>query len=112
MADTDETLFCTPEPRLYAGDGASKGISAAFEAGDAHGILYLATTAPESELDAPLNWAREWGRQFVARLCQTRDPKAAAAPGEEVQTEFASEAPPMRGAEYISSALLLRHWQE
>ena len=54
-------------------------------------------------LDTPLAWAREWGRQFVARLCQTRDP---AVPPPRTRLALASaEVPLMRGAEYSSDLL-------
>src|SRR5690606_21677708 len=64
------------------------------------------------ELDAPLSWLREWGRQFLARLCQTRDPLSAEPPPLEARSAFLAEAPPMRGAEYLNDTLLVRIWDE
>ena len=105
-------LGCTPEPRLTVGERAGRGLAAAFAGGDAGGVLHLATVALREELDAPLAWAREWGRLFFARLCQTRDPAAVDAPAADVRAGLLAEAPPMRGAEYLSDALLLRIWED
>ncbi len=108
----DEPLFSTPEPRLCAGIGASEAIAAAFAEGDAAGVLYLATAGLKDELALPMAWAREWGRQFITRLCQTRDPARVEPPLEAARLAFLAEAPPMRGAEYLSDALLIRLWDE
>lgn len=112
MASSDDLLSCTPEPRLRVGEPAPRAIAAAFAESDAAGVLHLATAALNDELDAPLAWAREWGRQFFARLCQTRDPVAVETPPEAVRLSYLAEAPPIRGAEYLSDALLLRLWEE
>ncbi len=107
-----ETLSCTPEPRLCVGREASRAIVSAFAKGEAAGLLHLATAGLKEELDAPLAWLREWGRKFLARLCQTRDPAGVELPSDASRAEFLTEAPPMRGAEYLSDALLVRLWEE
>ena len=111
MAIADELIFCTPEPRLRPGESAPRAIANAFQSEGA-GVLHLATMALKEELDAPLSWTREWGRQFLARLCQTRDPLTVEPPPVEARGSYLAEAPPMRGAEYLSDALLLRIWEE
>ena len=111
MAIADELIFCTPEPRLRAGEGAPRAIANAFE-NEGAGLLHLATVALNEDLAAPLSWAREWGRQFLARLCQTRDPLTVEPPTIEARLSYLAEAPPMRGAEYLSDALLIRLWEE
>ncbi|MGV3531468.1 MAG: DEAD/DEAH box helicase [Chthoniobacteraceae bacterium] len=111
MAIADELIFCTPEPRLRAGENAPRAIANAFRSESA-GVLHLATAALKEELDAPLSWTREWGRQFLARLCQTREPLAVEPSPVEARLSYLAEAPPMRGAEYLSDALLLRIWEE
>ena len=108
----DATLGCTPVPRLVTWERASRAIAAAFAQSDAAGLLHLATVALKDELDAPLAWARAWGRQFFARLCQTRDPAATEPPPAEARLALLAEAPPMRGAEYLCDALLLRLWED
>ena len=105
-------LGCTPEPRLVVGEQAARALAAAFAESDAAGVLHLATVALKEELDAPLAWAREWGRQFFSRLCQTRDPTTVEPPPAEARLALIAEAPPMRGAEYLSEALLLRLWED
>ena len=112
MRVATETLFCTPEPRLSVSEHAPRALAEAFTEGDAAGLLHLATRALKDDLDAPLAWAREWGRRFFARLCQTRDPATADPPEESLRAAFLAEAPPLYGAEYLSDALLLRLWQD
>jgi non-specific serine/threonine protein kinase len=112
MAHEDEELFCSPEPRLIAGNSAPIELATAFESSDAAGLLYLATTTLKQELSPPVNWAREWGRRFFARLCQTRNAETVDLPPVEVRAEFLAEAPPLRGAEYLSDALLERLWRD
>ncbi|HEV7404451.1 MAG TPA: DEAD/DEAH box helicase [Chthoniobacteraceae bacterium] len=105
-------LYCTPEPRLAAGESAPAALAEAFAKGEAAGLLHLATIALKDELAPPLAWAREWGRRFVARLCQTRNPATVELPEPDARAAFLAEAPPLRGAEYLSDALLARLWEE
>lgn len=106
------SLHCTPEPRLVCDAAMSPDIQAAFAQGDAHGILHLATAALKTEVDAPLAWAREWGRQFLARVCQTRDAQSAEPPEAMQRLAFLATVPPMLGAEYVSDALLTHLWDD
>jgi superfamily II DNA or RNA helicase len=106
------TLHCTPEPRLAADAGAREPICDAFARSDAAGVLHLATAALKDDLDPPLAWAREWGRLFLVRVCQTRDPASVAAPDAMQRLAFLSTVPPMLGAEYVSDVLLTRLWDE
>ena len=106
------SLMCSPEPRLLPGAGAPAGVSEAFAAGDAAGVLYLSTVALKEILPPELAWARDWGRLFFTQLCQTRDPGAVAPPSEALLQAAVQSAPPMPGAEYLSEALLVRVWEE
>ncbi len=110
MPFADEPLYSTPQPRLRVGDGAPSALASAFSESDAAGLLHLATAMLKDDLPPPLAWARDWGRQFITRLCQTRDPAKVEPPADAERTAFLAEAPPMRGAEYLSDALLLRLW--
>jgi non-specific serine/threonine protein kinase len=112
MSAPDAALTCTPEPRLHFGGESPRALAAAFAESDAAGLLHLATVALQDDLDPSLAWARAWGRQFLARLCQTRDAAAAEPPPAEARLALIAEAPPMRGAEYLSDALLVRLWVE
>ena len=73
-------LICTPLPDLIVVESEPGALRDSFAQGDASGVLHLATTALEEDLDAPMAWAREWGRLFLARVCQTRDPQKAELP--------------------------------
>ena len=106
------TLHCTPEPRLVADADTPQPICDAFARSDAAGVLHLATVALKDDLDAPLAWAREWGRLFLGRVCQTRDPAAAEVPDAMQRLAFLSTVPPMLGAEYVCDALLTRLWSD
>jgi hypothetical protein len=112
MDEPKDSIFCTPEPRLAAGGGAAESIATAFAASDADGLIHLATVGATDVLDASVNWAREWGRRFIARLCQTRDPGTVELLPDAARAEFLAEAPPMRGAEYLNDALLKRLWND
>jgi non-specific serine/threonine protein kinase len=111
MDDPEEYLFCSPEPRLCAGRGASESLAKALAQSDAAGLIHLATGSFDVT-DQALSWAREWGRRFVARLCQTRNSATVQLPEEVVRAEFLAEAPPMRGAEYLNDSLLQRLWAD
>ncbi|MBX7211222.1 MAG: DEAD/DEAH box helicase [Verrucomicrobiaceae bacterium] len=106
------TLHCTPEPRLCTDAETTPATHSAFAQSDAHGILHLATAALKEDLDAPLAWAREWGRQFLARVCQTRDPNSAEPPDAMQRLAFLAAVPPMLGAEYVTDTLLTRLWYD
>jgi SNF2-related domain/SNF2 Helicase protein/Helicase conserved C-terminal domain len=107
-----EFLFCTPEPRLFAGSGAPHDLAVAFEGGDAAGLLLLATALLKDDLPPECCWARHWSKHFFAQLCQTRDPEKVTSPDADVLKAMVASAPPMRGAEYLSEDLLLRIWTE
>src|SRR3982750_821365 len=104
MNTAPEALYCTPEPRLATGEAAPAALVETFAQSEAAGLLPLATVALKDELAPPLAWAREWGRRFVARLCQTRNPDTVELPEPETRAAFLAEAPPLRGAEYLSDA--------
>jgi len=108
------TLRCTPEAFLLLegapGSSMEKALSSAWQQSAAHGLIVLATDT--SEIDTALDWLRQWGRPFFARVCQTRQLDALAAPDEAECTAFAQSAPPFAGAEYVSAASLASLWNE
>ena len=105
-------LLCSPEPRLLAGLEAPSGVREAFLAGDAAGVLYLATAGLKENLSTELVWARDWGMLFFTQLCQTRDAAAVAPPSEAALQSALQAAPLMPGAEYLNETLLSRLWEE
>ena len=106
-------LICTPLPDLIVVESEPGALRDSFAQGDASGLLHLATAALEEEdLDAPMAWAREWGRLFLARVCQTRDPQKAELPDAPQRMAYLSTVPPMRGAEYVTDTFLTRLWSD
>lgn len=112
MLSSGQSLLCSPEPRLSAGEQASRAVVDAFRISDAWGLLHLATVAREDDLPAPLLWARDWGAQFLLQLCQVRDPAAIASPESGILNAALLSTPPMWGAEYVSERLLMRLWED
>ncbi len=112
MSAEAESIYLSPEPRFHTGASAERDVAASFAHGEAEGILHAAFANPGAEIDAALRWVGEWGRKFVARLCQVRDALQVEPPALEDRQTFLAEAPPFRGAEYLSDALLLRLWDD
>ncbi|HYF33845.1 MAG TPA: SNF2 helicase-associated domain-containing protein, partial [Prosthecobacter sp.] len=86
-------------------------LAAAQPQGDVALLLLLGTSLLTADIEAPWRWLREWPRYFLTRLCQTCDP-AAAMPSAEEQQSLLAAAPPFAGAEYLSSEVLGRWWQQ
>ncbi len=108
----EDTLICSPEPRLFPGTACGRTLIASFLRGDAHGILHLAGSTLREELSPPLTWAREWGCRFLACLCQHRDPTALPPPTPQEREQFVGSAPPLPGAEYLTPELAERLWKD
>ncbi len=75
-------LFLSPQGHLHvredagvagsALDGAvGRRVHAAFANGTALGLLHLATTELQSALPPTFGFARDFGRLYLTRLCQT-----------------------------------------
>jgi non-specific serine/threonine protein kinase len=108
----EEFLFCSPDQRLWAGHSAHQSIREAFAVTDANGVLLLATLFIKAEISSSLAWARQWGGQFLTKLCQNRSPQMVAAPSNH-EIQLALEALPLlKGAEYVDEALLVRLWDD
>ncbi len=125
---TAETLVCnvTPQGRIHLRPDPSqelynipiataKRILDAFENGRGQGVLHLGAGELATELPATLAYFRGIGQTLVAKVCAELDPTdpkdlviPAPTPGE-IDT-FLHSAPPMQGAEYISSEWLLDLW--
>jgi non-specific serine/threonine protein kinase len=97
---------------------AGKRIHSAFTSGLAHGLLHLATTELQTVLSPPFAYARDFGRLYLTRLCQTpADAQSGEIPplAPPAQTDLAFQvlqAPPMPGAEYLSPEVLSAWWIE
>ena len=70
----------------------------------------LSTELLTAELEPPWKWLRDYGQQFFTRLCQTKDALNTSVPTE--LQAFIATAPPFAGAEYLTTEVLERWWNE
>ena len=106
--DPDETPLPTALQQRLTG---------AFALGAGHGLLYLGAAEVDTVLPPALTWWRDFASRFVTLLCATSEDamiEAAgiAAPDEQVLRALISDAPPMRGAEYLTTEVLTKLWSE
>ncbi|MGE5191325.1 MAG: DEAD/DEAH box helicase [Deltaproteobacteria bacterium] len=92
-------------------------LEGAFAKSSGTGLLLLASQELDRELPAALLFWRELARRFFQAVCQQGDGafdkwSAIPAPAEDELTRLASEAPPMRGLEYLNANLLQALWNE
>jgi non-specific serine/threonine protein kinase len=92
-------------------------VTAAFEQGPGHGLLYLGTTALDAPLAPPLAFLRDLGRAFATRLRATPDLEERRERAEvdcppDEGTRLASAVPPMSGAEYVDADWVAARWAE
>jgi superfamily II DNA or RNA helicase len=87
-------------------------LQAAFGRGAGHGLLRLGLDETGAALPPVFSWWREFAASYVTVLCTHPDTGAVPSPTEpELQTLVLS-APPMTGAEYLSTEVLDALWQE
>jgi superfamily II DNA or RNA helicase len=90
-------------------------IVAAFDRSPAHGLLHLGSAELGADLPPSLAFGREIAKLFFSALCAVPDLEATRAridlppPMDELAARVAS-APPMLGAEYLSSDVLAGVW--
>ena len=95
---------------------AERRTSAAFAAGPAQGLLHLATADLTAKLPPGLAFAREWGRAYLTKLCQTpgvteaADPPRVPPPDVDARTAAAAAAPALRGSEFVTPEVLADWW--
>ncbi len=85
-----------------------------FARGAGHGLLQLGAAEIATVLPPVLAWWRDFASRYVTLLCATPEDAdiAIAAPGEQVLDALIADAPPMRGAEYLSAPVLSALWSE
>jgi len=130
--EAGETLVCglTPSGRIdvrpgFAEEGppisvpAAQRILDAFRAGRGHGVLQLGAGELGRDLHPTLSYWREIGQALIGRVCgafDAADPTHQESLVPDVAPDeieaFLQSAPPMRGAEFITPALLLELWSE
>ena len=112
-------LRLTPDPAALPvlSSGVSEALASAFGQSSASGLLLLASEKIGQELPPALVFWREISRCFFQAVCQLGEAslaqwKSIPPPPEEQLAEWISEAPPMRGLEYLNPALLRARWTE
>ena len=80
----------------------------AFALGGGHGLFYLGATQVASVLPPVLAWWRDFAARYVTALCATAEGAdlAVAAPDDQLLEALIADAPPMRGAEYLTTQVL------
>jgi hypothetical protein len=98
--------------------GLMERLQQAFARGSGHGLLLLGVDGAGTALPPVFTWWREFGARYVTALCTGWEGDAAqhkfrlAAPPMQELEEIALSAPPLTGAEYLTSAVLHSLWQE
>ncbi|RLB54787.1 MAG: ATP-dependent helicase [Deltaproteobacteria bacterium] len=129
LDDTPQTLVSDLTPAghivIHAGPdhgralpaAAAQRIADAYAKSRGFGTLHLGVAELATDLDPTLGYWRDLGQSFVARVCATLDstePTLFGVPEPDIEEldAMAHAAPPMRGAELISSALLAEVWAD
>lgn len=94
--------------------GEKKDLLKAFAAGEAAGLVALGGQPAAAENDSTLRYWKTLADTFVRELCQIPDgiqvlPEIPR-PDQATLTGWVLDAPPMRGAEYLSPEVLLALW--
>ena len=109
--DTEGTASLPPE--------IGQRLSAAFALGAGHGLLHLGAAEVGSVLPPGLAWWRGFAARYVTALCATPEGENRGAPfttppapaAHALDAEIA-DAPPMKGAEYLTPEVLIHLWAE
>ncbi len=98
--------------------GLAERLERAFDRGPGHGLLLLGADETGTALPPVYSYWREFATRYVTALCTQQDgdeppKKVRVAAPPEIELEFtALAAPPMTGAEYLTSAVLRTLWHE
>ncbi|MBX9691451.1 MAG: hypothetical protein K2Z81_03640, partial [Cyanobacteria bacterium] len=121
-------LFLTPDGRLQLSAAQAgeldttaawmKRVVSAFESCQASGLFTLAASKPDAPPSPSLSFWREFSSRYLSGLCKTPELSldsnlsTVEPPSDEELQRLLSAVPPMRGAEYISSELLVVFWND
>ena len=87
-------------------------LSAAFAHGSGHGLLHLGAAEVGSILPPSWAWWRDFAARYVTALCATSEGDTIATPDDEALDALIADAPPMTGAEYLTTEVLIAFWTE
>ena len=122
-SDRSTSLALTPQGHLRLVSDAeslplapelAERLAAAFDRGAGHGLLHVGAREVGSALPPILAYWREFAARYVTALCATPEDARIAVPPLDVATidSLVLDAPPMRGAEYLSSDVLANSWAQ
>jgi superfamily II DNA or RNA helicase len=84
----------------------------AFALGTGHALLHLGANEVGSALPPSWAWWRDFAARYVTALCATPQSSDIAAPDEQVLESLVAAAPPMTGAEYLTTQVLSALWHD
>jgi non-specific serine/threonine protein kinase len=95
-------------------DGRMSKVLRAFARSQGEGLFALATEKLETALAPSVTYWRAFAGRYLTELCRTTDPDLEATPAPDSQELDACvlSAPPMQGAEYLSSEALAEVWAD
>jgi hypothetical protein len=98
------------------GEPWASRLRSAFEASAAEGLLLLAAEALTLAMPPSLSYWRDFARGYLQRLCHVGGVDGGPAPILQYELDelslFSQQAPPMRGGEFLTPALLANLWVE
>ena len=127
LSEMNLNVLITPGGRVQVGEDpeslpevsqtAAAKLQEAFERSTADGLVLLASHKLESALPAGFVYWRGLARRFFQAVCQEGEAgfekwKSIAAPSDNELEQIVADAPPMRGLEYLTAALLKSLWSE
>lgn len=92
----------------------SAELTQAFARDAGHGLLQLGTSCVGQVLPPVWGWWRDFAASYVTALCalpETAEPSMVTLPSPERLQARVADAPPMQGAEYLTSEVLAALWQ-
>lgn len=115
VADSEVESDAAAYPPLSA--ASASRVVEAFAAGEALGMFHLATAELGSTLPPELAFARAISQLYLTRLCHTpeldAERKWTPIPAHEEDVDaLLSQAPPMRGLEYLAADVIREWWRE
>ncbi|TCG04502.1 ATP-dependent helicase [Paraburkholderia steynii] len=89
-------------------------LGASFRRGAGHGLLYLGSATIGRALPPAWAWWRDFGARYVTSLCTTPEGEEVAVSQPDIGDfeRLIEDAPPMTGAEYLTSDVLVALWGE